>query len=157
MNQLEEWNRNEVIELVMSKVAYDEALSGNDARRQEKTMSHFYSHTSSSAWATPERTRLIERSIFPDGARTQSEKNDVSIVVSAAEFGAILVTNDGASRAQPRGILGSRAKLAELRIQVLTPDEAVATVREAVAFRDQVIRERCERHSLKLPDWVGKD
>jgi hypothetical protein len=78
-------------------------------------------------------------------------------VFNADKYHAILVTEDGASRHQPRGILGSRSALEPLGISVLTSEEAVAYVRREIAARDLNIQEGCKRFNVPLPDWHGKD
>ena len=54
-----------------------------------------------------------------------SQQNDVEILLTAKLSGAILVTTDGASKTQPRGILGSKKELEALGIKVVAPSEAV--------------------------------
>src|SRR5436305_8335915 len=99
----------------------------------------------------------IERTIFPDGAEVKSERNDVEIVFNAYKYGAILVTNDGHSKSQPRGILGSRDDLAKLGISVMTADEAAGYIARAIVARDQRIFEHCYRLRIRPPEWVGQD
>jgi len=157
LNLLEQWSRDKVIELFISEVAYEEALDGNDPRRRAKTMRHYFSGTAITTPEEQERMREIEQAVFPDGAKTQSERNDVEILFNADKYHAILVTADGGSKTQPRGILGSRDPLAALGIEVVTSEEAVAIVRRSIAARDQRIREGCSLFGVSLPEWIGKD
>ena len=67
----------------------------------------------------------IARIVFPNGVKTISQENDVKILLTAFLCRAILVTSDGASKSQPRGILGSKANLAKIGVRVMTPNEAL--------------------------------
>jgi len=63
-------------------------------------------------------------------AADANQANDVEVVCEAIKWHAILVTNDGDSKSQARGILGNRRKLQDLGgIQILRPEEAVAFAR----------------------------
>jgi hypothetical protein len=101
--------------------------------------------------------RQIEAILFPGGASTQGERNDVDIVFNAKKYGCVLVTNDGASRSQPGGILGNRQRLEALGVQILTDEEAVACVHELILRRDERERGRALATGEPLPDWVGRD
>lgn len=68
-----------------------------------------------------------------------------------------LITDDGGSKSQPRGILGSREELAKIGVEVLRDYEAVERVRGRIAIRDKNARYMSERTDLPLPEWVGKD
>jgi hypothetical protein len=157
INQLEQWHRDEVIQLFISEVAYEESLTGADRRRLEKTMSHYYSETAISTSEERRQMAEIERILFPAGARTPNEKNDVEIVFNAAKYHAILVTNDGGSKSQPGGILGNRAALRALGINVMTGEEAVALVRSHIKDRDEQITRSCTIFRVPLPPWIGRD
>ena len=101
--------------------------------------------------------KAIERAVFPGGAASQSQRNDVDIVFNALKYGATLITNDGGSKRQPGGILGNRDRLADLGVRVMTPPEAVRLVRQRIAERDERARRSAERDGKRLPEWVGKD
>jgi hypothetical protein len=75
----------------------------------------------------------------------------------AAAWGYILVTNDGGSRQQPRGILGTRDDLAELGMTVMRPAEFVTVTRDNIAKRDERIRRVCTVMQTEVPSWVGQD
>ena len=107
--------------------------------------------------AGQERLQQIERILFPQGAHNDNQRRDVEIVFNAGKYGAILVTNDGDSRSQPGGILGNRAALAAIGIRVVTDDEAVQMVREAIRNRDDMARKQAEYNGTPLPAWVGQD
>lgn len=155
MNILEKWRKDKVIRIMMAQPAQDEAAHGSRGRAK-KAYGYVFSMTKS----RPEDTELrksIENAIFPKGASTQNEKNDIEVVFHARKYGCILVTNDGRSRRQPGGILGNRGKLIALGVQVLTDDEAVALVRKLIRERDACECERSDISGQPLPEWVGCD
>lgn len=153
VNQLERWAQNDVIDLEMCEVSQQEAMAGGNATRSQKALSHLaWSVTGDSALA-----HQIENILFPSGACSENEKNDVRIVKMARLSCAILVTADGASKTQPGGILGNRHALSDLGVQVMTDEEAVAHVRERIAVRDGNAKYEAEKCGLPLPEWVGRD
>ncbi len=80
------------------------------------------------------------------------------IVADAIHYVAILVTQDGGSKSQPGGILGNRDTLPQrFAIRILTPDEAVAFVRERIRERDDFNRQVSREFGGELPDWTGND
>jgi len=98
----------------------------------------------------------IENILFPSGAQTTSQVNDVRIIFNAAYYMSILVTNDGDSTSQPNGILGNRDKLAKF-VQVMRDSEAVELVKERVKERDERARKIASMTGRPLPEWVGND
>lgn len=156
MNQLEKWHSAGVIRIQMASSAKAEASWGSAARAR-KTSQYIFTETAADTSEESELLERIERILFPPGARTVSERNDVDIVFNAHKYGCILVTNDGDSRGQPGGILGNRDRLQALGIQVLTDEEAVALVRRLIQKRDAHERQRSELTGEPLPSWVGSD
>lgn len=157
MNQLEEWRDNDVIHLDMSQVAYGEASAGDHSDRAEKAAGYIYSMTLAS---TPrERAQLdeIERILFPSGATTQNERNDVEVVFNALKYHRILITNDGGSKRQPGGILGNADQLRALGLRVMRDSEAVEYIRERIRQRDERARRVAAYTGESLPEWVGQD
>lgn len=156
LNQIEAWRASGAVRQLMPEPAYIEALAGGDSRRIEKAskqvrgISH-HGADEQRAW------NAIERAIFPSGAKSEGERNDVEIVFQAAAWHHVLVTSDGQSRRQPRGILGSRARLTELGVTVMRPEEFVIATRERIAKRDERIRRVCAARNEPLPSWVGED
>lgn len=157
MNQLELWHRAGVVMLHMSHVAQVEAKAGANAGRARKASSYIFSITLGNTPEEKADLRAIEAAIFPGGAASQNERNDVEVAFNAKKYGAILVTHDGASRRQPRGLLGSRTALAQLGVEVMTDEEAVEHVRRKISERDRRMRWRAERDGTPLPRWVGAD
>lgn len=131
MNVLEDIALRGKCELLMPRVAWGEAKIGKNQKRKEKTWSYFYiglERTKSQKYWYKE----VESIIFPSGARTQNEVNDIWILVTAREMNYSLVTNDGASKTQEGGMLGYRIALNKMGINVLRDYEAVEKVLEII-------------------------
>lgn len=157
MNRLERWHQDGVIHLDMSEVAHDEARAGGSARRTNKALGYIFTMTQASTLNEQEQIRTIERILFPHGAQTENERNDVEIVFNAQKYSRILVTNDGASKSQPGGILGKRSELARIGVTVMRDSDAVAYVENAIRRRDALARQIAEHSGVGLPKWVGLD
>lgn len=155
VNQLERWYRDEVILINMSATAYLEAQTDGDRGRTRKANEQIYTATAPVDRNDPLFKR-VERALFPQGTKDENQRNDVRIVSEAAKYQAILVTADGASRSQPGGILGNRDELAGL-VQIMSPDEAVAFVRNKILERDDFNRRVAEQIGGELPSWTGHD
>lgn len=125
LNELERLAALGEIDLEYSEIAYNEAGHGSSSR-QAKTENYTWAGLSGQPEFETDWRAKIEKAIFPFGAKTDSDRNDVEVVLTAKIAGAFLVTRDGNSKTQPRGILGSRAELAALGVTVLTFSEAVA-------------------------------
>ena len=136
MNQLEAWHKAGVIQIEMAQPAQDEAARG-DSDRARKARGYVYNEKLAGTSREQESLREIEAILFPSGASGPSERNDVEIVFIARKYDCILVTGDGGSRTQPRGILGSRQELLQLGVEVLSNEDAVERVRKLIAQRDQ--------------------
>jgi hypothetical protein len=138
VSRLEAWGRDGVIELMLPQGTFEEAT-----REPWRSKSREYIFTMDHADTPDERARLrkIEQVIFPGGAQG-SAATDVRIVFNADKYGAILVTNDGASKNQPGGILGARDALAALNIRVMRPEEACAQVEERLELNARIERLR---------------
>lgn len=155
VNQLERWYEDEVILINMSSTAHAEAQAdGNELRARKANQQIF---TATPAVAEGDRFfNRIEAVLFPKGAKDENQRNDVRIVCEAAKYHAILVTGDGASKAQPGGILGNRNKLRKL-VQIFSPDEAVAFVRDKIRERDEFNQRVVKEYGGELPPWTGRD
>jgi hypothetical protein len=155
VNQLEKWFSDGVILIDMSGTARTEAKAGNDGQRDRKANRQIYTMTPALESGDP-IYRSFEEALFPNGAQTDSQRNDVKIVAGAAKYQAILVTADGASKSQPGGILGNRDKL-KGRVRIVSPDEAVTLVREKILEREDFNQQMAREYGLQLPDWIGRD
>ena len=157
MNQLEAWHKAGVILIHMSQIANEEAEAGGDARRSKKATSYIFSMTYGDTVDEQAEMRAIERMLFPNGADSQNERNDVEVVFNAKKYGAVLVTADGGSKRQPGGILGNRDALRRLGVSVVTDAEAVEIVRKKIAERDARLRAKAASSNSVLPSWIGSD
>jgi hypothetical protein len=157
MNQLERWGDDGVITLVMSESSQDEAMAGGDDLRFRKAVGHIATITHGDTGGEERLARQIEAVLFPSGAVTQNEKNDVDIVLNAAKYGGSLITNDGGSKRQPGGILGNAEALGKLGIRVMRAAEAVTLVQEKILVRDRNEHLRAGLCGAVLPEWVGLD
>jgi hypothetical protein len=124
LNRLEDLARSGAVRIDYSRTAYDEASAGCVLRAQ-KADEHIWMELSGQPEFEEHKRAAIARVVFPDGVKTTSQKNDVEILLTAFMCRAILVTSDGASKTQPRGILGSKADLAKIGVRVMTPNEAL--------------------------------
>ena len=156
MNQLEQWAEDELIQLFTAETAQSEMVVGNNIDRQKKAYNFIYTISEITTSEELDKLQLIEKVIFPEGAKTQNQKNDVEIVFNAGKYNHPLITKDGASKSQPGGILGNKKKLSALGIRVITPDEAVTQVRQAIQQRDDYARQWASVHREALPSWVGR-
>lgn len=157
MNRVEKWADDDVIFLEMSQAAQKEAVAGGDPQREQKAYS--YGATESSLSSPHERRlwREIEKILFPAGTTTASQRQDVEIVFNAIKYDAILITDDGASKKQPGGILGNRDRLRRLGVVVMRDEEAVRMVEALIRKRDDLAMKLSQEMGEVLPSWVGKD
>ena len=131
VNQLEYWYDNGIIILIWSEVAQNEAKNTNKINLLKKADTHIYTinDEQDGADSISEKIKIQINEIFGINANsTTNEINDAKIVCEAAKYCAILVTNDGASKSQPKGILGRRDQLSKF-VKIVTPQEAVEYVR----------------------------
>jgi hypothetical protein len=156
MNQIEKWAEEELILVNMSGVSFKEAQAGGNLARTKKALSQIFTLTDENINPNDPLCRKIEAALFPEGTKTDNERNDVKIIYEATHYAAILVTRDGGSRTQPGGILGNRDKLKDI-VKILSDSEAVAFIREKITERD-VFNQRVNREfGVDLPEWTGKD
>jgi hypothetical protein len=158
MNQLETWASNRLFQMLTTEVAQNEMLAGADGTRRAKAYSFIFTMSAISTDQERQHLAKIGRILFPHGIKSQNERNDVEIAFNAGKYHRTLITNDGASKSQPGGILGNREQLAEeLGIRVMNPGEAVEYVRREIAFRDENARRMAALTGTAIPEWVGKD
>lgn len=155
VNRLEKWADEGVILINMSGVAHAEAQADGNPQRAKKAATHIYTIPSA------DEDRLfaqVEACLFEGGAKDDNQRNDVRIICEAIKYHATLVTNDGASKSQPGGILGNREKLKALTdIKIMSPAEAVSLVEEKIAARDGLNVRVARETGKTLPAWTGKD
>jgi hypothetical protein len=156
MNQIEKWADDEVILINMSAAAYDEARAGSSPQRTRKATGFIFTIETEDEILEHPSYQHIETALFPDGAKDQNQRNDVLVVFEAQKYGAILITNDGASKSQPGGILGNRDKLKGM-VRILSDAEAVEFIRSKIAARDELNRSIAKELGLPIPEWTGQD
>ncbi len=157
MNLLEQWNEREVIYIAMSEVAQKEAVGRGGGTRAEKAYTYAATETLANTPNEVKKLKQVAEILFPQGIKSPSERNDVEIVFNAHKYEAILITNDGDSKRQPKGILGNAQKLRQIGIEVLRVYEAIELIKRKILQRDQTAREIALATREPLPDWVGKD
>ena len=158
MNQLEQWAAVDVIALEMAEVTLNEATAGGNRERSSKARQSIFSEALATTPGERDMLVAIERILFPDGADDQNKRNDVEIVFTAAKYGRILVTADGASKTQPGGILGNAPALKKtIGVEIMTDEQATMAVRKKIQARDARCVRRHEFNDEPLPDWIGLD
>jgi predicted nuclease of predicted toxin-antitoxin system len=158
VNQLEEWNRNGVIEIEISYTVDCEARQGKGGEaRNAKADDYVWVSTNDSIGGEEQFRKTIEQILFPDGAYNRNQKNDVEILFTAFRANAILITNDGDSKTQRGGILGNANSLSCLGIKVLSAQKAVNEIKRLIKDRDDKAIKVSKFTGKPLPDWVGKD
>jgi hypothetical protein len=156
VNQLERWGKDDVIGVELSEVAGDEVARAGALHRR-KALEYIWTETLAETDSEQEDLRRIAKTLFPGGPQSPGEWRDVEIVFNARKYGAILVTNDGASKRQPRGILGAAEDLKALGVRAMTAEDAVLLVCEQIQKRDDRARLKHDAYDLPLPAWVGRD
>lgn len=157
LNQIDRWQADGVVNVIMSATSSAEARAGDNSARTAKAVGHIYSCIGAGTDDEQFTKQSIASALFRAGARTDAERNDVDIVFHAHKYGAILVTNDGDSKQQPGGILGNRRVLARLGVTVMRPSEVVVHVREKIGARDERARQLAALKGKPVPNWVGRD
>ncbi len=158
MNLLEGWRSKGVITMDMSETVKYEVHKGLNINRIEKARRYWSSLDFSDTPEEKQIIKCIESILFPSGVQNRNQENDVRIVFNAKKYMCYLITNDGDSKQQPRGILGSSEYLKiSLGIKVLRDKEAVSLVKHFIKSRDMTCHQRSQRFGLALPDWVGND
>jgi hypothetical protein len=135
INKLEKWAEDEHITLVWSQTAQEEAKNNNKPHLHKKANTHIYTiEEEDDSNTNPENIKIQVFSIMGINENSsQSEINDAKIICEAAKYCAVLVTNDGASKNQPTGILGRKHELSRF-VRIMSPDEAVAHVQKTLGI-----------------------
>jgi len=156
MNKIERWAEDDLILVNMSGVSFREAQAGGDLARIKKALSQIFTLTDENINPSDPLYMKIEAALFPKGAKTDNERNDVKIIYEATHYEAILITRDGDSKSQPGGILGNRDKLKDV-VKILSDSEAVVFIRTKIAERDAFNRRVNQEFGTSLPEWTGQD
>lgn len=132
MNELEAMQEEGKILLNWSSTAQTEALNNKSQNKKRKAHTHIYTINEADE-EFPQTASKYQTEIFKimdiGQHSTQNEINDALIVCEAEKYGAILITNDGASKSQAKGILGRRKELRKY-VRVVTPIEALDIANE---------------------------
>ena len=158
MNRLEQWAKNEVIEILIPESVKKEISHERHPQRTKKIVGKIISATLPNTSEEQKKLQLISQILFPNEIPTQNQQNDIETVFNTEKYGAILITNDGNSKRQPGGILGKRRELLnKIGLEVLTDEEAVVRVQEEIRRRDDFARCVTQKTGQPLPLWVGLD
>lgn len=157
INILEAMAARGVIQLELSETAVDELQRNPSSSQAQKANEFVYTETLAESPEEQHMLALIQSVLFPGGVKTQQQVNDTEIVFNAFKYGYILITNDGDSKRQPNGILGNKAKLKKLGINVMRDEEAIKHVERHIRLRDKSARFNAKRAGLQLPSWVDDD
>jgi hypothetical protein len=155
VNQLEQWNENGVILLNMSHVNHKESMSGDSELRVKKANTYIYTIEDEPSYDI-KLYKHLESIIFPDGVKSTNQHNDIYALCEATKYGAIFVTNDGASKTQPGGILGNRKYFKDV-LTVLSAEEAVDFVKTKIKERDDFNKQCAQLTNTALPEWTDQD
>ncbi len=155
VNQLEKWAKDDVILINMSSIAHGEATAGTNLGRVHKANKNIFT-VSEPIDPTDPLFLKVQQALFENIELDQNKSNDVSIVCEASKYAAVLVTNDGNSKSQPRGILGNRHKIKDL-VNIMSPEEAVDFVKMKIKERDDFNRDVAKNSGKPLPIWTGCD
>jgi hypothetical protein len=131
LNQLEHLKDRGIVTLMYSKSAHAEAAFRN-TKREEKAADFSWTELNASG-ENDEVRQAIERILFPEGATSQNEQNDVLAAYHAERLRWPLITTDGKSKAQPHGILGRSSELKAIGVEVLTPEMAIGRVKSRLS------------------------
>lgn len=156
LNQLEKWARDYVVLINLSEISASEAQKGNNAARNKKALSHIFTMIYQPLDRSDPMYRRVAFALFSKGIKNEKQNNDVKIVCHAIHYHAILITNDGASKRQPGGILGNAHKLADI-VKILNPEQAVRFIREKIIERDDRNRKISDLTGNAIPEWTGCD
>ena len=157
MNRLEQWHKDEVIDIIISEPAAEEVKAGGHPSRFSKLHSYFQTQTLAETRDEIVKLRKISEILYGRAPIDKNEANDVKILFNVVKYAGFLITEDGQSKTQREGILGHRGKLKKLGIEVYRTHEAVALVEKRIKHRDLRARIIAEEQNLGLPEWVGQD
>ena len=157
MNLLERWHEDGVIDIIISEPASNEALKAGSPDRFKKARRYFHSQTLATTSAEREQLRLISYALLGRDVRNNNEVYDVEILFNTKKYPGGLITEDGLSKRQPVGILGRKAELAALGIQIYRTSEAIDLVRKCIRIRDMRATQLARKSGEPIAEWVGKD
>jgi hypothetical protein len=157
MNRLEEWAEFEIIDLLTAESAQIEMAAGGFNKRTKKAYTFITTLTELSTQEEQAQLNRIKAILNLSNIEAKNQANDVDIVFNSWKYHLPLITNDGDSKSQPKGILGNKLQLDNIGIKVVRPEEAVTIVETALERRDNLAYQWAEFYGKPVPVWVGKD
>ena len=127
LNELERMRETRLIDLLYTETTWDEAQLGS-LKRHSKVSKYLFvglANDECNCQLQQPWREAIARVVFPGGLRSDNQRRDVEALLTVKMSKGCFVTSDGASKSQPGGILGHKAELAQLGIQVLNFTEAL--------------------------------
>jgi len=156
MNAFEKWERDGIITAYSTKGLWEETRG---TPFYKKATGRSSLHAKSCDESENERLRQrIQEIVFPQGTKSPNDRVDVEAIRVSKVWGAIFVTNDGASRRQPGGILGARDRLhQEIGVQIMRAQEAAELIKRRIVGRDDLEAWAAARENRPLAEWYQKD
>ncbi len=152
MNQLEQWEKKDVIFFNMSESAAVEVKKGGSSNRHKK-LSTFRPFTLTYADSPQERIELkqIAMILFGEWPVNENEFGDVELVFNCKKYSNILLKEDN-------DILSKKDVLkSKFGVKVYRTSEAVELVKSRIQTRVRYAKWVSKLKGEILPDWVGKD
>ena len=130
MNILEKLHDEEKLTLIWSSTAQFEALNNNSNNLKQKANTHIYT-INEECEEFPKSISIFQKQIFEimeiNSNSKDNDINDALIICEAEKYSAILITKDGGSNSQKKGILGRKLELSKY-VKIVTPSEALKLV-----------------------------
>jgi len=134
MNLIERWDENDVVTVRLPEDAQDEAEAGFSRNRILKARSYIVPLPLIRTAEEQTKLELIQRVLCGARPMSESDRRDALILFTAVKYYAILITADGASNSQPRGILGAAAELKQaVGAQIMSAADAVKLIRREIS------------------------
>jgi hypothetical protein len=150
MNQIEKWDENGIISLFFSNIAMNELNKSLEdfgkelknfpkniqvkiRKRSERISGKLFRIVYPDDEQHPD-FKIIENILFPNGYQIDkevNERNDVCIVFCACKYRDILLTNEGDSNRQPKGMLGNASAL-QTKVKIMRASDAVNMVQSEI-------------------------
>ena len=134
MNELEKMAEKGLILLNWSSTAQSEVLNSESQNLKRKAHTHIYTINDEDE-EFPTTPSKFKNEIFKimeiSSESSQNDINDALIICEAQKYGAILISNDGGSKSQAKGILGRRNELKDY-VQVVTLSEALEIAKRCI-------------------------
>lgn len=159
MNKLQQWKSDGVIRLNYTfEIQRELERCRNPKFREASHALGVLFARSCSAIEEKEQRDKIAGIIFPNGLKDNTDRVDVDTIRVAQLWGAIVITDDGASKRQPGGLLGATLRLhREVGVKVIRDVDAEGMVSRLINQRDQLEIFEAAFEKRTVADWCGKD